>query len=55
MYEWLNLAEGLTVALTVSLSLSLQPDGEGTAPEERLQEEHCQYVPIGLHAAESAT
>lgn len=45
MYGSLNVPAELSTLLTC-VSVCAQFDGEGAAPEERLQEEHSQFVPI---------
>lgn len=64
MLDSLNLpaapSEPLTAIFSLLFSLSLSPclcaqlDGESPAPEERLQEEHRQPLPLRVHAAEPA-
>lgn len=54
MHGSLNVPVVLSRLLTLNIALCVQFDRESPAPEERLQEEHRESVPVRLHAAEPA-
>lgn len=56
--HWLTVCACVWPCVCVCVSLwcvYVQLDGKSPAPEKRLQEEHCESVPLGVHAAEPAT